>query len=389
MPGINNSMNVQHATRHLNRTQEMLANATEELASGRRINRAKDDAAGLAIAAGLTTQISGMNQAERNAYDGVSMAQTAEKALSVYSDSLQRIRELAVQASNITLSPDALRVIQGEVNQLLTGLNDVANSTTFNGQNLLDGTMAAQTFQVGPDAGDTVTVGGTDFRTNAYGNNRLESSAVQPGTTVAASTLTVSGSAGSATVAVDAGASAADVAAAINAQSGNTGVTASATTEVNLGNLQPSQDYAFELTSGNAQPVTVAFSVGADGDLASAVEAFNQQSAKTGVTAQTDAVTGGIKLTNAAGDIVGLQAKPGSNLTSTMREYDAEGNLSAAATVTDAGVTEAAGTLTLNSPEAFSVTESTPMNGIALSGPSRLDTVGSISLQSFEDAQRA
>jgi flagellin len=72
-----------------------------------------------------------------------------------------------------------------------------------------------------------------------------------------------------------------------------------------------------------------------------------------------------------------------------MREYDAEGNLSAAATVTDAGVTEAAGTLTLNSPDAFSVTESTPMGGMALSGPSRLDTVGSISLQSFEDAQRA
>ena len=101
---INNNTSALNTMRQLNRTQQTLATAMERLSSGKRINSAKDDAAGLNIAGLMTSQISGMNQAIRNAYDGISMSQTAESALSTSENMLQRMRELAVQASNTTYS---------------------------------------------------------------------------------------------------------------------------------------------------------------------------------------------------------------------------------------------------------------------------------------------
>ncbi len=375
--------------RQLNKTQETLASAMERLSSGKRINSAKDDAAGLLVAEMMSAQVRGMNQAIRNAYDGISMSQTAEGALSTTSDSLQRMRELAVQASNSTYSAGDRQAIQDEISQLVSGLNGIAGTTTFNGQRLLDGSMGEQQFQVGPNAGDTVSIGGTNFQTTAYGNNRLESVAVTPGTAVEAGQFTVSGRAGTATISTEAGASARDVAAAINAQADNTGVSATATTEAVLGNLSAGEAYSFDLTSDNASAVSVSFTVGADGDLSSAVSAFNQQAAKTGVTAQTDAVTGGIKLTNASGEVVALQAKPDANATATLASRDANGNDSVEVAVTDSEAVEVAGTVMMSSAGAFSVGESAPMGGIALAGNSQLDSVASVSVATAEDAQKA
>ena len=386
---INSNANALNTMRQLNRTQQTLSTAMERLSSGKRINSARDDAAGLNIAALMSTQIGGMNQAIRNTYDGISMSQTAEGALSTSADMLQRMRELAVQASNAANVPADRQAIQDEINQLASGLNDIATKSTFNGQTLLNGSMGAQQFQVGPNAGETVSVGGTNFQTAVYGNNRVEGAAVTPGTAVGAGQFTISGKAGSATVLTAAGVSAKDVAAAINAQADETGVSAAASTAVNLGNLQQGASYSFELASDNAAPVAVSFAVGLDGSLSSAVNAFNQQSAKTGVIAQTDAVTGGIKLTNALGEVIALQAKPGANTTATMAAYDASGDLSAAVAVTDAAATEAAGMVALSAPEAFSVTEMTAMGGIQVAGNSQLDPVASISVATFADAQQA
>jgi len=386
---IHTNINALDTARQLTKTQQTLTTVMERLSSGKRVNSAKDDAAGLNVAALMTTQINGMNQAIRNAYDGISLAQTAEGALSVSSDNLQRMRELAIQASNATYSASDRQALQEEVNQLASQLGDVAGMTSFNGQRLFDGTMGMQPFQVGANASETVWVGGTNFSPSAYGNNRLDSGAVQPGTALAAGVqLTVASSQGTATVTTQAGDSARSVAAAINAQSGETGVTASAATAVSVGNLQAGASYAFEMVSNNASPVSVSFTVGANGDLSSAVSAFNQQSAQTGVVAQTDAVTGGVKLTNAAGETIGLQAKPGSTGV-TMASYGAGGALSTAATITDSSMTEAVGTVTLNAPGAFSVTESMPLGGMALAGYSGLDSVASVNVAIFEDAQRA
>ena len=145
---------------HLQKSQSALGAAIERLSSGLRINSAKDDAAGFAIAERFLSNIRGLSQVARDTSDGVSLAQTAQGALSATNDSLQRMRELAVQAGNGTLSSADRQTLQKEFDHLSGEVDRVAKSTAFNGQKLLDGSFSAATFQVGPSAGDNVTVGG-------------------------------------------------------------------------------------------------------------------------------------------------------------------------------------------------------------------------------------
>ena len=145
---------------HLQKSQSALGTAIERLSSGLRINSAKDDAAGFAIAERFLSNIRGLSQVARDTSDGVSLAQTAQGALSATNDSLQRMRELAVPAGNGTLSSADREKLQKEFDQLSGEVDRVAKSTAFNGQKLLDGSFSAATFQVGPSAGDNVTVGG-------------------------------------------------------------------------------------------------------------------------------------------------------------------------------------------------------------------------------------
>lgn len=392
MVSIYTNSNALKTARQLNQSESTQKKLMESLASGKRINSAKDDPAGLNIAALFTSQVNGMNQAIRNAYDGISMSQTAEGALSTSADMLQRMRELAVQASNSSYSAADRQALQDEINQLGAGLNDIATGTRFNGQNLLDGTMGAQQFQVGANAGDLVSIGGTNFQTSTYGNNTIQGGAIQPGTAIGAGSMTINGSLGSATISTAQGASARDVAAAINAQTDNTGVTATAQTTANLNGLQAGMSYSFEMSSNNSEAVGVSFTVGANGDLTSAVNAFNQVNAKTGVIASTDAVNGGIRLTNNSGETIGLQLKPGSNInpplpSPVMSTFDSEGNKSAETNITDQAVVEAQGTVNLNSTNSFSVVDNTP--AAKLDNSSKLNSVASISVATFEDAQKA
>ena len=144
------------AQRNLNRSQGDLAIAMQRLSSGLRINSAKDDAAGLAISERFTTQIRGLNQAVRNANDGISLAQTGEGALGELTQNLQRIRELAVQSANATNSDSDRSALNLEVKQRLEEIDRIASQTTFNGRKMLDGSFGNMTFQVGPDAGQTI-----------------------------------------------------------------------------------------------------------------------------------------------------------------------------------------------------------------------------------------
>ncbi|WP_320730771.1 flagellin N-terminal helical domain-containing protein [Enterobacter sichuanensis] len=144
---------------NLNKSQSSLGTAIERLSSGLRINSAKDDAAGQAIANRMTSQIKGMNQAARNANDGISMAQTAEGSLNEINNNLQRVRELAVQASNGTNSASDLASLQDEVKARLDEIDRVATKTDFNGIKLLDGTAGTGgvvKIQVGVNDGDTI-----------------------------------------------------------------------------------------------------------------------------------------------------------------------------------------------------------------------------------------
>ncbi len=157
MPSVINtnipSLNTQ---RNLNSSQAALATSIQRLSTGLRVNSAKDDAAGLAIAERMSTQVRGLNVAARNANDGVSLAQTAEGSLGKVGDMLQRMRELAVQSANATNSQTDRDALNAEVTQLKEEIGRVADTTNFNGTKLLDGSFTAQNFQVGANAGETI-----------------------------------------------------------------------------------------------------------------------------------------------------------------------------------------------------------------------------------------
>ena len=156
---INTNVVSINAQRNLSLTGGSLAVSMQRLSSGLRVNSAKDDAAGLAIAERMGAQAKGLAVAARNANDGISLAQTAEGALGKVGDMLQRMRELAVQSSNATNSDSDRKALQAEVEQMVAEIDRVAKTSSFNGKKLLDGTFAGGVFQVGANAGDNITVG--------------------------------------------------------------------------------------------------------------------------------------------------------------------------------------------------------------------------------------
>ena len=153
---INTNVASLTAQRNLSGSQSALNTSIARLSSGLRINSAKDDAAGLAISERFTGQIRGLNQATRNAGDGISLAQTAEGALKASGDILQRVRELAVQSANATNSATDRKALQDEVGQLVAELDRISQTTEFNGKKLLDGTFGTAQFQVGANANQTI-----------------------------------------------------------------------------------------------------------------------------------------------------------------------------------------------------------------------------------------
>ncbi|MEY2624387.1 MAG: hypothetical protein RL412_162 [Pseudomonadota bacterium] len=156
--GINTNLAALGVQRALGMTSGQLDTAMQRLSSGRRINSARDDAAGQAIASRLTTQVRGHAQGVRNLSDGISLAQTAEGGLESITQNLQRIRELAVQAANFTQGAADRAALQAEVSQLRDEITRVASQTSFNGVRLLDGSFTSSTFQAGANVGESITI---------------------------------------------------------------------------------------------------------------------------------------------------------------------------------------------------------------------------------------
>ncbi|OFA03094.1 flagellin [Duganella sp. HH101] len=327
---INTNIASLNSQRNLTTSQANLSTSLQRLSSGLRINSAKDDAAGLAISERFTSQIRGNTQAARNANDGISLAQTAEGGLSTAGDLLQRIRELAVQSANGTNSDSDRKSIQGEVSALSQELDRVANTTQFNGQNVLDGSLTAAQFQVGANANQTINVGVQSAKATDIGNNTLDSvvdgtanntaSAVSGGANhiTTAQKLTITSGTGTTTnVNVDIGESAKKIAAGVNALSSSSGVKATAVTTATIaggaaGNAAiPDGSVQFQLrgdnsveSDANSTAVTISAQV-KGGDLSGLAQAINAQVGTTGISAsiQTNATSGfkEVKLTNASG----------------------------------------------------------------------------------------
>ncbi|QGZ62703.1 flagellin [Paraburkholderia acidisoli] len=158
MLGINSNINSLVAQQNLTSSGSALSQAITRLSSGKRINSAADDAAGLAISNIMQTQINGLDQGVSNSNDGVSMVQTASSGLSSLTSSLQRIRELATQASNGSMTDDDRAALQQEVSQQVSEINRIASQTTYNGMNVLNGSLGSVSFQVGANVGQTITL---------------------------------------------------------------------------------------------------------------------------------------------------------------------------------------------------------------------------------------
>jgi flagellin len=174
---INQNIAALNAYRNLSVTDGQMSKSLEKLSSGFRINRAADDAAGLAISEGLRSQVGGLKAAVRNAQDGVSVVQTAEGALTEVHSILQRVRDLTVQASNTGSVNDTARgYISNEITELGAALTDIANRTNFNGTKLLDGSNATLDFQTGANEGETVSVSLTNITTVATAVNAVATS---------------------------------------------------------------------------------------------------------------------------------------------------------------------------------------------------------------------
>ena len=321
---INTNLASINAQRNLTTSQSSLATSLQRLSSGLRINSAKDDAAGLAISERFTSQIRGSDQAARNANDGISLAQTAEGDLGQIGNTLQRIRELAVQSSNASNSASDRASLQNEATQLLAEIDRVATSSSFNGNKLLDGSFTSQAFQVGANnsANDRVSIDAiSSARTSALGGVGTTTSAstntAATLTALNAGDLTLNGAQVGASSAGplpgQGAASASSIAAAINAVSTTSGVTATANnatvtgattataTGVAAGSFQVNGiDVGAIATGGNAA-----------GQGANTAAAINKISSQTGVTATADAVTGAVKLTSSEGRSIALTQNTG------------------------------------------------------------------------------
>ncbi len=428
---LNTNVQSLNAQRHLTRNQSTLSTSLERLSSGLRINSAKDDAAGLAISDRMTAQIRGLTQAQRNANDGISMAQTAEGALGKMSDILQRVRELAVQSANATNSASNRKALNDEVGQLVTELQRFATTTEFNGTILLDGSNASNTYQVGANANQTITASTIDFRTDRYGTNQIGNqyaasngiavshvvaSAVTGGAQNSGAVISsggdnqymvLNGPNGSAKITCQTGDSAYDMAQKINAQA-QTGIKASARTETAM-TIGQSGSYTFRVFTTTASDgdsavdaskvSTISFNVDSKGgniDLTEAANAFNDASGRSGVTARVTEDGSKLVLLNDEGKNINVVVDKIAGGAIGM------GNTSGGATETSLSTTgtfTAGGQVTLDASRSYAVNmEGVGLTAGVLSGDavstsatanSKLSAVASLDISTFKGATDA
>jgi len=390
------------AQRSVGQAGSALSTSMERLSSGLRINSAKDDAAGLGISERMTSQVRGLSQAIRNSNDGISMMQTAEGALQESTNIMQRMRELAVQSANDTNSASDRSNLQKEVSQLQEELNRIASSTSFNGKNLLDGSLNNAKFHIGHESGQTINVSIGDARSTSMGTNRVSLGGAAgtylkaaKGTVngIVAEKLTVAGSSGSEVVNVSKSDSARTIAEAVNAKTGSTNVSASAQTIAVIDTISKAGTIAFDLEGQNeGDAIRVSAQVTDTTDLSDLAKSINDVAGKTGVRAVLSDDKSQIMLENSDGydiSVVNQSANETFNLSMAKVSGDfAEGEdvfsagsiLGAAQTVAKAGgEATVAGTVEFDSANSFSVLGEGTLAQAATTA-STLEDIGSVDI---------
>ncbi|PRC91487.1 flagellin [Solimicrobium silvestre] len=406
LDAINTNIIALQTEDNLNKSQMSLSTSIQRLSSGLRINSATDDPAGLAIASRMSSQLSGLDQAAQNASTGISMLQTADGGLATTNSLLQSMRSLAVEAANGTNSTTDLASLQVQITQLQAELQQVSTTTQYNGINLIDGSLSNLQFQVGANAGQTISFGIGNAQQTALGNNVVSltggagvaagdaiteagvvSSSVSAVNNVQLQTLTVQGNGTTQTISVAISSSAQSIATSINNLTSSTGITANATTTATL---------AF-VTAGtqtfNIDGVGINASYSVSSGYSAAVNAINLQTGNTGVTASLTAA--GITLSNTNGADIAVTNTGTNNLTlagtvntgtqaAPVFTAGAAVTLSSAASTTTTAVV--GGNITFASQGGFAITTSvgTAATGglfsVVTANGSTLNTVGSINL---------
>ena len=393
---INTNVASLNAQRNLDKSQSSLSTSLQRLSSGLRINSAKDDAAGLAIVQRFTSQIRGLDQAARNANDGISIAQVAEGALDESGNNLQRIRELAIQSANGSNGDGERKNLQAEVSQLIAEVDRIATTSRFGSRLLLDGTFGSSDFQVGAEANETVSVTMGDARAASLGSHTLavggtiagkaiNTSATQNGVVAETDLEITTGGGTVSAISYAQHSSATDIASAINNAAGGIGITATASNSATLGAISVAGSISFTV-NGSA----VAATISDVNDLSSLSAAINGVSGASGVTASfASSAKNEIVLTTTDGRNIGIGPITNSgSATATMALTSQDGT---AVTLTDGGVTDlgiATGTVSLSSSEgAFSLANADA--GVFSASNSSFSTVQDIDVSTAAGAQSA
>jgi flagellin len=353
--------------RNLAKSGMGLATSMERLSSGLRINSAKDDAAGLQISNRLTSQVNGLGVAQRNANDGISMAQTAEGAMQASTDILQRMRDLALQSANGSNSATDRDALQKEVSALQTELTRISETTSFGGQNLLDGSFATKKFQVGSNANETIAVTLSSTGANDIGNNTISGAGTKFGAGVAAGTaitvaaatdvVTIAGTNGKGTVTPVVTDTAKSLAEKINAL--GTGVKAEASVTAKIANLTGTETATltvgtetFDLSKYNGDTKKLAADLGKSGYDAT----YDKATDSIDLTAKD---VSGVMIVGTAASAVTLDGTVGSN-TGAMKSSEIKLTSGEAFTASGAG----AGTVVSGSNSSLTSVGSLDISGI-------------------------
>ena len=347
MTVINSNISALKAQANIAANSRKLDSAMERLSTGTRINSAKDDAAGLAISNKMTAQINGLNQAIRNANDGLSMFATIEGSLTQTTNVLQRMRELAVQSSNDTNSVADRQFIQSEVVQMNAELDRISSQSRYNGQKVLDGSFSNKVLQIGANSNETISfnvsssassdIGIYETRQGTIGAIAGTAAGTLPANSNTAQTLHISGSLGTSTASIVVNSTAYAAAAAINNETSNTGVSATATTKAMISSLSDAGTITFDVTGKNSSAVTVSATVADTTDLTTVADAFNLVSSQTGITAQLSSDKSSVLLSNSDGYDIGLAGFTNSAVTNggTVAVDGMTGNSTADSSITD------------------------------------------------------
>jgi flagellin len=288
------------------RTTNAMDTAMERLSTGKRINAAHDDAAGLAIATRMEAQIRGLEMAIKNSADAQALMNTAEGAQDEISAILQRIREVAIQSANDTNVASDRVNLQTEINQLVAEMDRISTQTTWNGMAVLDGTFTAKKFQIGAEANQNISLSLDSVASSSLGNYALNSTVQLSSTAVGgilADTYTLVGPEGSTTITTTAGDSAKEFAADVNSATGSTGIKASAVTKAKLSGLSAADTISLTINGTSTASVAVTSA----SDLRGLLSAINAKSGTTGVTASlSGGSNGALELVDVDGDDIAI-----------------------------------------------------------------------------------